>query len=92
VVTTVRNQAKEPRDVDFFKRRKWLLIVLWVCAGLITSWSHWWTAPGMTTVTGAIVYWMTYTGTVMVAVAALVMGLFYAGRSVSRGIKRLLSR
>jgi len=42
----------------------------------------------MTTVTGAIVYWMTYTGTVMVAVAALVMGLFYAGR----GIKRLLAR
>lgn len=46
----------------------------------------------MTTVTGAIVYWMTYTGTVMVAVAALVMGLFYAGRGVSRGIKRLLAR
>ena len=88
MVTTVRNQAKEPRDVDFFKRRKWLLIVLWLCTGLVTSWSHWWTAPGMTTVTDAIVYWMTYTGTIMVAVAALVMGLFYAGR----GIKRLLAR
>jgi hypothetical protein len=31
---------------------------------------------------------MTYTGAVMVAVAAVVIGLFYAGR----GIKGLLSR
>jgi hypothetical protein len=73
--------------VDFLRRHKWLLIVLWVCVGLVTAWAHWWSAPGMTTVTGAIVYWMTYTGVAMVAVSGLVIGLFYVGR----GIKRLFS-
>jgi len=78
--------------MDFFKRRKWLLIVLWLCVGLITAWAHWWTAPRTTTVAGAIIYWMSYTGIAMVAVTALVIGLYYLGCSASRGVKRLLSR
>ena len=79
--------------MDFIKRRKWLLMVLlWVCVGIAFAWYHWWTAPGMTTVTGAIAYWMGYAAGLIFLVACLLTGLFFVGRGVSRGIKRLFSR
>jgi hypothetical protein len=75
--------------VDFIRRRKWLLLaLLWVCSGIVVAWYHWWTAPGVSTVTGAIAYWMSYTGGLIFLLACLVTGAYV----VSRGIKRLLSR
>ena len=79
--------------MDFIRRRKWLLLaLLWVGVGIAVAWYHWWTAPGVTTVTGAIAYWMSYTAGLIFLLACLLTGLFYVGRVASRGIKRLLSR
>ena len=79
--------------MDLIRRRKWLLLaLLWICVGVAVAWYHWWTAPGVSSVPGAIAYWMSYTGGLIFLLACLLTGLFFVGRVVSRGIKRLLSR
>jgi uncharacterized membrane protein len=65
------------------------MVLLWVCAGIAVAWYHWWSAPGMTTVTGAIIYWMSYTAGAIFLSASVLTGLFYIGRGLFRGIKRL---
>jgi hypothetical protein len=79
--------------VDFIRRRKWVLLaLLGVCVGMAVAWYHWWAAPGVTTVTGAIAYWMSYAAGLIFLLACLLTGAFFVGRVASRGIKRLLSR
>ncbi len=81
--------------MDLNRRRRWWLLrglLSWVWAGIAMAWYHWWTAPGTTTVTGAIVYWMSYMGVALLLWVALLAVLFYVGRAIFEATALMLYR
>jgi hypothetical protein len=62
----------------------------WLCVAVALCWAHGWSSSaGITTVTGSIIYWLAYSGATALILASLLTGLFYVGRAIVRGARKL---
>jgi hypothetical protein len=78
----------------FWNRRRLLWIgAIWLSVAVALCWAHGWSSPaGATTVTGSIFYWVGYSGATALILASLLTALFYIGRAIARGARKLFSR
>jgi len=74
-------------------------VAIWLGVAVVLSATHHWSLPGptpgtsgVTTVTGSIFYWLTYSGLIGFMAAAAFAAVFYVCRSIVRGTTRLLRR
>jgi hypothetical protein len=79
----------------FWSSRRLIWIgAAWLSVAVALCWAHGWSSPaaGVTTVTGSIIYWFAYSGVTALILVFLLTGLFYVGRTIVRGARKLFSR